>query len=371
MKNKSKSIYYLTYQDFPANTANSQQTVATCKYFVRNKFDVKLIFPLRSQFSDANLNSLKKKYEFTKEDFDVVGIIHKTKFEGTNKFKKIRYLYSHILWAHHSVRKIIKEYENPLIFYTRSDWVFFFLSRKNKPVVLECHKITKIRKKLIKYSIRKKCSKIIFLNKALNDLVNLKTKYVDKVLVQPAGYDEDFFYTSDNKVSKQVVYSGSLSRLGLNRDLDFIFNSFDDERLSDFNLKVYGGTENQISLLKNKYSHISNITFNIHLSKKNLGKELSKSEIGILASSNDNYSKYFTDPLKFYEYCASGLEIIATDFPAHKNLNKIKNITFFTHKNSESFINAVLNANKNKDVNEIKFLETYDSRIKNVIKFIS
>ena len=146
MKNISKSIYYLTYQDFPANTANSQQTVATCKYFVRNKFNVKLFFPLRSKFSDDNLNFLKKKYEFSKEDFDVVGIIHRTKFEGTNNFKRTRYLFSHILWAQYAVRKIVKEYENPLTFYTRSDWVFFFLSNKNKPVVLECHKITKIRK---------------------------------------------------------------------------------------------------------------------------------------------------------------------------------------------------------------------------------
>ena len=371
MKNISKSIYYLTYQDFPANTANSQQTVATCKYFVRNKFNVKLFFPLRSKFSDDNLNSLKKKYEFTKEDFDVVGIIHRTKFEGTNNFKRIRYLFSHILWAQYAVRKIVKEYENPLTFYTRSDWVFFFLSNKNKPVVLECHKITKIRKKLINYSIRSEYSKIIFLNKALKDEVSLNTKYDDKVLVQAGGYDEDFFYTSEKKISKQIVYSGSLSRLGLNRDLDFIFSSFNDERLSDFNLKVYGGTEDEISLFKSKYKHVSNITFSAHLSKKNLGIELSESEMGILASSSDNYSKYFTDPLKFYEYCASGLKIIATDFPAHKNLDKTANITFFTHGDNESFINAVLIASKDTDRNKLKFLETYDSRIKNIIKFIS
>ena len=29
----NNSLYYITYQDFPANTANSQQTIASCKYF--------------------------------------------------------------------------------------------------------------------------------------------------------------------------------------------------------------------------------------------------------------------------------------------------------------------------------------------------
>jgi len=366
----NKAIYYLTYQDFPAQTANSQQTIGTCKYFFRNKYQVTLFFPLRSKNSSEDIDVLKEQYEFSEENFNTVGIAHKTKFEGSSMFKKIRYLTSHIIWSHQAVNKIIREFENPLIFFTRSDWVFYFLSKRNIPVVYECHKLTRVRKKLIQSSIKKDHSKIIFMNDALKNETNIEPKFLKKILVQTAGYDEDFFYSSNNKVSRQVIYSGSLERLGANRNLDFIFESFADERLTGFTLKVFGGTKQQIGQLNKKYKHISNISLNEHVTKKRLGQELANSEIGILASSNDDFSKYYTDPLKYYEYTASGLRIVATDFPAHRRLNQLENILYFKDQDAESFINALIISSKNLEETQIGVLETMDSRVKKILKFI-
>ena len=366
----NKLIYYLTYQDFPAQTANSQQTVSTCKYFVRNKYNVILFFPLRSMNSSEDLNLFKKQYEFSEENFTVNGITHKTKFEGSSVFKKVRYLISHIIWSYQAVKKVTSEFENPLTFFTRSDWVFYFLSNRNLPVVYECHKLTKIRKKLIKSSIKKVGSKIIFMNEALKNDSNLAQKFFEKTLVQPAGYDEDFFYSSNKKIPKQVIYSGSLERLGASRNLDFILNSFTDKRLSNFTLKVFGGTKQQIDQLNKKYKHIKNISLHKHISKKSLAQELANSEIGILASNNDDFSKFHTNPLKYYEYSASGLKIVATDFPAHKSLNQNKNILYFIDQDSESFINAIITSNKNVEEIRIEDIETMDSRVKNIINFI-
>jgi len=363
-------IYYLTYQDFPAETANSQQTISTCKYFVRNKYKITLFFPLRSKNSSENIDALKKQYEFSNENFNVVGIPHKTKFEGSKIYKKVRYLISHILWSFQAVNKVTREYESPFIFFTRSDWVFYFLSKRGISVIYECHKLTKIRKKLIQSSIKKDCSKIIFTNEALKNATNIAPLHSKKILVQTAGYDKDFFYSSNNKISKQVIYSGSLERLGTSRNLDFIFNSFTDERLSNFTLKVFGGTKQQIDKIKKEYKHISNISFNEHISKKSLAVELAHSEIGIHASSNDNFSKYYTDPLKYYEYSASGLKIVAADFPAHRSLNQLENILYFTDQDTESFINAIITSNKNLEAPQIGNLETMDSRVKKIINFI-
>ena len=62
----------------------------------------------------------------------------------------------------------------------------------------------KLEKKLIKLSI-KSFSKIIFMNEALKHDTNVALKFSDKTLVQTAGYDEDFFYTS-NKKNFQTSY---------------------------------------------------------------------------------------------------------------------------------------------------------------------
>ena len=153
--NSKEKLYYLTYQDFPAQTANSQQTIGTCKYFSRYKYSVTLFFPLRSSKSDDNFENLKQYYEIKNDKFFVKGLFHKNNFETSRWFKKIRYIYSHAYWAYQSVNEVLNNYGVPSVFYTRSDWVFYFLSQKNIPVVFECHKITRLRKILLKISIKK------------------------------------------------------------------------------------------------------------------------------------------------------------------------------------------------------------------------
>jgi len=368
--NKEKHLYYLTYQDFPAQTANSQQTISTCKYFSRNEYSVTLFFPLRSSSSDDNYENIKKYYEIKNDIFSVNGLEHKNNFETSKRFKKIRYIISHSFWAYKSVNKILNNYKLPSIFFTRSDWVFFFLSRKNISVVFECHKITKLRKIIMKKSIKKNTSKIIFINQSLKNVSNIDKKYESRLFIQGNGFDGDYFYSSKNKIDKQVVYAGTLSRLGNDRNLDFIFNSFGDERLADFKLKVYGVAESEVPKLQKKYKNLSNVVFSKYISKTELGKELAISEIGILASSADPFSKFYTNPLKFHEYVASGLKILATNFPAHKNLDS-ENIYFFEHQNDESFKTALLELVKQDAPSYQLQDKSMDSRIKNIINFIS
>ena len=59
-----KKLVYMTYQSFPAQTANSIQTMTHIKYFSKLGYAVSLIFPLRNKESNANCNMLQKFYEF-------------------------------------------------------------------------------------------------------------------------------------------------------------------------------------------------------------------------------------------------------------------------------------------------------------------
>ena len=54
-----KKLVYMTYQSFPAHTANSIQTMTHIKYFSKLGYDVSVIFPLRNKESNANLNILQ------------------------------------------------------------------------------------------------------------------------------------------------------------------------------------------------------------------------------------------------------------------------------------------------------------------------
>ena len=71
----NKKLNYVTYQTFPAQTANSLQTISNIKYLIKYGVSVNLYFPLREQQSNANINSLQDFYKFT-ESFNSFGIHH-------------------------------------------------------------------------------------------------------------------------------------------------------------------------------------------------------------------------------------------------------------------------------------------------------
>ena len=62
-----KELIYLTYQTFPASTANSIQTIDNLKYLSQAGYKVKVLFPLRSKSSNDDIQILKEHYEFNEE----------------------------------------------------------------------------------------------------------------------------------------------------------------------------------------------------------------------------------------------------------------------------------------------------------------
>ena len=125
-----KKLVYMTYQSFPAQTANSIQTMTHIKYFSKLGYDVSLIFPMRNKESNANLNKLQKYYEFT-NPFKPIGTIHPLPFKKIQFLEKFMYIVSHFLWSYFTVRKYVKLHRG-CYFFTRSEWIFYFLSKQKK-----------------------------------------------------------------------------------------------------------------------------------------------------------------------------------------------------------------------------------------------
>ena len=118
--------------------------------------DVTLIFPLRNKESRSDINILQKFYEFS-ENFNSIGTIHPLPFKKITFFEDIFLI--NILFGHILHKKICNN-DNETIYMTRSEWVFFFLSKLNKKVVYECHLLSRLTKRLIKKSLQKPNSKI-------------------------------------------------------------------------------------------------------------------------------------------------------------------------------------------------------------------
>ena len=371
MSNKfNNKLVYLTYQSFPAETANSLQTITSIVEMVNQDVDIELIFPDREKTSSDDIQELKRYYNFD-VDFKVKKLRHNLPFGKFKKFKKTSYHISHFIWAMKSVNQISNNISN-IIFITRSDWVLYFLAKKNLKVLFECHQPSKLRNLILKYALRKSSTKIIFLNENLYEYHKKYIVHKNNSIILGSAYKDEFFQDKIEKIPNQVVFAGQLLRFGSDRNINFLVSCFEEKELEKFELKIIGGPSEYIEIFKNKRKKPipKNVEFIGRIDHKNTTKMLLQSEIGILINNEDNHALKYTSPLKYFEYLAANLKIVAVDFNSHKKLPFSDNILFFQNNQKLSFINSIVNSKKTIPVKSEHYEEySLSKRVKRIIKF--
>ena len=363
-------ITYITYQGIPSfNTyAYGICTFSTIKYLVRNKHEVDLVFPLREKNATTELKVLQDFYEMY-EDFQIKATKHLLPFGRIKFLEKYMYLFSHIVWSFYISQK--HSNKKDITIFTLSDWVFYFLSKKNINVIYECHDLTKIRKKLVARAIKSQNSKIICINRYIME--DLFLREGQNVLVQENGYDEEIFKKSVKKEEKiKLIYSGNLQRFGKSRGVEEIIGYFlDSEHFNSSELHIFGGPEEHANNLRSNYKN-ENIFIHGHTKRTELAKVLASSHIGILTNVESDHSQRHTSPVKYYEYLGSGMNVVATNSLAHKELPIQNSIFYFDLDEKISFTKALNDAienidnNKSHDVHQL----TLKYRMNKVIDFI-
>lgn len=372
-----KKIHYITYQTFPSEKANTIQTIENLRNLSKEGVKVDLIYPLRDKNSTDNLSILKNYYSL---DFDISfkGKNHLLPFGKVKIFEKYSYLLSHILWSYCVTRNFIMEKDSYV--FTRSDWVYYFLSRKNIPVVFECHQLTNLRTLLMRKSIKYPKSKIIFLNNNLAKDSNLDlVNNPQKITVMHNGVDHDYFKTPLKELSQKnkMVFVGNLLRFNKSRGIEFVIQSMAKNNFpNDILFKIIGGPEDEVDRLKDLVTKLQlkdRVEIVGRMSRKETINQLRNSEFGLLLNSNDDiHSTDHTSPLKYFEYLYAGLKIIAIDFPSHRALPFSSNICFFTKKDSNSFIKALNDASSKSILNKVDLESiTLEKRSKKILSFLS
>ncbi len=369
-------ITYLTYQSFPSEKANTLQTISNLKHIVRQGVVVDLIFPKREERSNGSLKKIQEHYQF-EDHINLRLEKHPFPFGRIKILEKFIFIVSHFLWAYYIVNKLNREKYQTEAYITRSEWIFYFLSRKDRNVTYECHQSSKIKKIIIPISLKKNNSKVIFLNKNLEKKILKNSLNLNKTIVLHNGVDEDYFKKDIKKNKNEIIFVGNLRRFSKNRNLEFLINSFEKEYiLSTYKLKIIGGSEEEKKILdklirnkdlQNKVEVIS------YLNRQQTTYEIQKSSIGILINSNDNdHSVYFTSPLKYFEYLRGGLKVIAVDFPAHRELPFNELITFFEDNNIDDFEKNLKNLSFSKIMNSVDFNKiSLQSRASRIIDFVA
>ena len=73
-------------------------------------------------------------------------------------------------------------------------------------------------------------------------------------------------------------------------------------------------------------------------------------QVGLLVNNNTKHASLYSSPIKYFEYLASGLNVVATDLDSHRKLPLSDKIEFYKQDNIRSFESAIINAiNKNTE----------------------
>jgi len=364
----NKTLNYITYQTFPANTANSLQTAKQLDALTRSGLEVNLIFPLREKTSSDNLDAYKKKYAVS-EDITLRGIKHPYPFGKLKIFEPLLYHISHFLWARKVSKSYIYENEKDNFFMTRSDWILYFLAKKNLNIIFECHQYSKLRNWIFNRVGSQNNVKVIFLNTYIYDSFDTK---LNNTLLLHSSVDLSEFPKEINKLykKKKIIFLGNLLRFGKNRGINSLLNSFNDSTFDEYELIIAGGPDEVADELRSTNTQ-SNIKILGNIERKDVIKHLCEAEIGILMNSNDTHSQQYTSPLKYFEYLASELKIVGTNFPSHKALPYSEQMEFFEYGNENS-LNEAIKASIAKDFLEIdKQSISTEKRAKKIIDFFN
>jgi len=301
-------LYYITDAKIPTEKAHGYQICKMCEEFGK-RVELELIIPGRITHIKENL------YDFygLKKTFSVkvLGEFDFVKFE--------RYIggltfYWQKVWFLYKLSKIGLE-KNSLI-YTRDIEVVWFLGKKFK-VVYEGHNFSD--RSYINKKILRRAYKIICITKGLKDeYIKVGFKSED-ILVAPDGVDLDLFSNLPDKNilreeldidknKKVIMYVGSFYKW---KGIDILIEVA--RMRPEYNFIIVGG------------GNIDDLPNNVILigSKKHseIPKWMKSADVLVLPNSGkEGISRFYTSPLKMFEYMASGVPIVASDLPSMREV---------------------------------------------------
>ena len=223
----------------------------------------------------------------------------------------------------------------------------------------------------MKKALKNENSKVIVLTKDIKRELHLEND--DNVTVLGSGYDDDFFYSLLEK-KNNIVYAGSLYRFGESRGLEIIFNKSLNLAI-DTKIIIISSDEDEVEDLEEKIKiNKSNIEYQIYrkLSQKQVGEILSSAKVGLLINNTSTHADLYSSPLKYFEYLAAGLNVVATDLNSHRNLPLSEDIEFYNAEDFNSFDSALKNAlNKENKTNSLIQEYSISNRVNKILNFFS
>ena len=353
-------ITYLFNGRLPTEKAHGIQIAKMCEAFADGGHEVKLLYPYRknptvnqdifSYYSIKNNFSFK---EIKSQDFYLPGFLDKVAFFIKNYFS-----------AKALVSEALKESADA--YYVRDELEAYLLSKKNKNVIFECHRLSNKRK--LFYSYFKKVNlKVVAISGGLKeDLVKFGIRS-SNILVARDGVDLKEFKVQMSKEDARNKFFKNIHQESFGRKKIAVYvghlyswkgvRIFSEiaKHLSKINpnyiISVFGGTDEDINKLRKELKSVSNkihpnlvpmIYVQGRVPHKEVPYILKAADCAILTGNeSDAISAKYTSPLKMFEYMASGCPIVAQDLPSFREVLNDENSFFVKPKDAKDLADKI------------------------------
>lgn len=329
-------IFYIANSRIPTEKAHGVQIMKMCEAFVKLGHEVKLLVPRRithipdEAFAFYGMTpSFKIKHLETLDLIRLSGIIPKV------------FAYIQNWTFGRSVKKYLQT-DKPDLIYSRDELTACMIP-ENFSLILEVHNISRTLKKCAAF-LDQRLQKMVVITQGLkNELVKLGYS-VGKIQVVSDGVDlKQFSVPTVPPVNrgnvKKIVYIGNFFAW---KGVYILAEAA--KFLPGHNFELVGGSPYEKKQLENYLNEhdISNVELVGYVPHNQIPNFLVDADVLVLPNSGKSkISKYYTSPLKMFEYMAAGKPIVASDLPSIREVLNESNAVMVEPDNAEKLAEGI------------------------------
>jgi glycosyltransferase involved in cell wall biosynthesis len=330
-----RRLYYVANSRIPTEKAHGFQIVRACEEFSRAGFEVELVIPSRQNPIAKNLfDFYGVSRNFTVRTIQMPDFIRFSKNIGSAAFWLQTFFF---------LRKLGNApFDTSAIIYTRNPEVVRFFKKRRFFAVYEAHNWPGSKVALYRLLVRK-ADRIICNSTGTEK--KFRAHGFLQTLVAPNGVDiEKFTVNEDREIVKKelgiplrkkiVMYAGQFYKW---KGVDTVFEAWE---------KHFSGREDAALVLvggERRETTSGNIFFFGQQPHETIPRFLFCADILLLPNAPvTDESKFYTSPIKMFEYMASGRPIIASDLPSIREILNEKNALLFEAGNPSDLAQKII-----------------------------
>lgn len=347
-----RSIFLIFYGRFPSEKAASLFATKSCEAFAGAGEKVTLLVPRRTGREKTDLYQ----YYHVQKNFKVV-FLPVLDFLSLPFFQRYTFLVGYLTFSISCLLYLFVKAKKEDLIYSNESLPLFFASSYFPNTFYEVHDFPERKLSFYRVLMHRMRYLLVTNTWKVENIVHAFSLPSKKILCERNAVDVKEFDIALTKEEARVklglstgdnivVYTGHLYSW---KGVDTLAEA---AKLLPITTRVIfvGGTEGDVQRFKNVYGGVKNIVIMGHRDHKEIPLWQKAADVLVLPNTaRENISKYYTSPMKLFEYMASRRPIVASNIPSISEMLNDTNAALVTPDNPKGLAEGIKKILQSKD----------------------